>query len=226
MPALRVLDARHPAPAAPPGDAPRAGVRPARAAAPPTAAPPTAAPPAPAPGDDPDAAAVERVRRGDADAFAEIVRRHYGACLRYAERLLGDRADAEDAVQETFIRAYDALGRYEERSRFRAWLFAVLATECRAQATRRARRARRLVRDEAALHGAVAPDAAPPVDAAARLDRALGRLEPRLREAFLLRHVEQLSYDEMRAATGAGTSALKMRVMRAVAALRALLEEP
>ncbi len=221
MPALRVLDARHPAPAAPPGDAPRAGVRPARAAA-----PPAPAPLAPAPGGDADAAAVERVRRGDADAFAEVVRRHYGACLRYAERLLGDRADAEDAVQETFIRAYDALGRYEERSRFRAWLFAVLATECRAQATRRARRARRIVRDEAALHGAVAPDAAPPVDAAARLDRALGRLEPRLREAFLLRHVEQLSYDEMRAATGAGTSALKMRVMRAVAALRALLEEP
>ncbi len=221
MPALRVLDARHPAPAAPPGDAPRAGVRPARAAA-----PPAPAPPAPAPGGDADAAAVERVRRGDADAFAEIVRRHYGACLRYAERLLGDRADAEDAVQETFIRAYDALGRYEERSRFRAWLFAVLATECRAQASSRARRARRLVRDEAALHGAVAPDAAPPVDAAARLDRALGRLEPRLREAFLLRHVEQLSYDEMRAATGAGTSALKMRVLRAVAALRALLEEP
>ncbi len=218
MPALRVLDARHPAPAAAPGDAPRAGVRPARADAP--------AADAPASGDDADAAAVERVRRGDADAFAEIVRRHYGACLRYAERLLGDRADAEDAVQETFIRAYDALGRYEERSRFRAWLFAVLATECRAQATRRARRARRLVRDEAALHGAVAPDAAPPVDAAARLDRALGRLEPRLREAFLLRHVEQLSYDEMRAATGAGTSALKMRVLRAVAALRALLEEP
>jgi RNA polymerase sigma-70 factor (ECF subfamily) len=66
--------------------------------------------------------------------------------------------------------------------------------------------------------------ATPALDDAA-LQRALDRLEPRLREAFLLKHVEQLSYDEMEAATGAGRSALKMRVKRACDALRAMLQE-
>lgn len=179
-----------------------------------------------------DAAVVARVLGGDADAYAVLVARYHGRCLRYAERVLGDRDDAEDAVQRAFVRAYDALGRYEERARFAPWLFAVVATECRAAAATRARRAWRFVADDRALLQVPTPDAARDatfdagLDAGARLERALGRLEPRLREAFLLRHVEGLSYEEMRAATGAGASALKMRVKRACDALRALLEEP
>lgn len=173
-----------------------------------------------------DSAVVARVLGGDVEAYALLVRRYHARCLRYAERVLGDRADADDVVQEAFIRAYDALGRYEERARFRAWLFAVLATECRAHARGRTRRTRFFVRDDAAARLAAAPESTTAPDAKARLDRALARLEPRLREAFLLRHVEELSYDEMRVVTGAGVSALKMRVKRACDALRALLDEP
>jgi RNA polymerase sigma-70 factor (ECF subfamily) len=80
------------------------------------------------------------------------------------------------------------------------------------------------VTDDAALSRAVAPEA-PDGDTPERLTRALGTLEPLIREAFLLRHVEGQSYGEMMMITGAGESALKMRVKRACDALRILLEE-
>lgn len=175
-----------------------------------------------------DSTIVERVLRGDTEAYAHIVARYQGRCLRYAERILRNRADAEDAVQEAFLRAYDALGRYHERDRFAAWLFQILANECRASAARRVRRERWVVADEVAvLH---APTSSTGDDEARRdrldaVERALAALEPLLREAFLLRHVEGLDYSEMQRATGAGLSALKMRVKRACDALRARLLE-
>ena len=81
----------------------------------------------------------------------------------------------------------------------------------------------RVVVDEAALERAEAADAS---DLALRaIERALAQLEPGQREAFLLKHVEQLTYDEMAAATGVGVSALKMRVQRACDRLQILLME-
>jgi len=174
-----------------------------------------------------DANVVERVLGGDTDAYAVLVSRYHARCLRYAERILRNRADAEDAVQETFIRAYDALGRYEERSRFTAWLFRILVNQCRAAAARRGRRERWVLTDEAAVLGAPAEGSTDGYGAAVPLDRveqAVAELEPLLREAFLLRHVEGLGYNEMRGVTGAGLSALKMRVKRACDALRGKLE--
>jgi RNA polymerase sigma-70 factor (ECF subfamily) len=171
-----------------------------------------------------DASIVRRVRAGDVDAFGGLVTRYHGQCLQFAERFLGERADAEDAVQMAFVRAFSALGRYEEQSRFVAWLFSILTNECRAIANRERRHAKHVVTDEDALSHAVAPQAQDS-DAPERLTHALGTLEPLIREAFLLRHVEGQSYGEMMLITGAGESALKMRVKRACDALRILLEE-
>ena len=171
-----------------------------------------------------DASIVRRVRAGDVDAFGGLVVRYHGQCLQFAEHLLGERADAEDAVQMTFVRAYSALDRYEEQSRFVAWLFSILTNECRAIANRVRRHAKHVVTDDAALSRAVAPEAHD-ADTSERLTHALGTLEPLLREAFLLRHVEGQSYEEMMMITGARESALKMRVKRACDALRISLEE-
>ncbi|HSQ30156.1 MAG TPA: RNA polymerase sigma factor [Gemmatimonadaceae bacterium] len=173
----------------------------------------------------PDEEIVARVLSGDVEAFAGIVHRYHARCLRYAERMLGDRPDAEDAVQDALVLAYGGLVRYEERARFSAWLFAIVANACRAAARARGTRARLTVLDENATHRAVAPAPSGDIDDGDRLDVALRRLEPSLREAFILRHVEELSYEEMRVATGAGISALKMRVKRACDSLRALLED-
>ena len=171
-----------------------------------------------------DARLVARVLAGDPRAFAELVDRHAAACLRYATRYLGDEQDAEEAVQDGLLRAYRALGSYEPSRPFRPWLLTIITNRCRTTLLHRGRRDRRVVLDEAVVLSAPAP--ADHTDAGAQheaIAHALARLDPPQREAFLLRHVEQLGYDEMAAVTGAGVSALKMRVKRACERLRALL---
>ena len=171
----------------------------------------------------PDATLVERARAGDADAFGALVNRYYADLLRYATRMLGSRADAEEAVQDAFLRAFRALGRYDHRDRFRGWVLGILVNRCR---TFGARRTRRRAVDE--RYGREAPaatrwDEGP--EWAEEVDRALLRLPAASREAFLLKYVQELSYEEMAELTGAGVSALKMRVKRACEQLREILRE-
>ncbi|HEX6535167.1 MAG TPA: RNA polymerase sigma factor [Gemmatimonadaceae bacterium] len=172
-----------------------------------------------------DAEIVDAVLDGDADAYAILFARYRDAYTRYAIRLLGSRDDAEEALLAAFLRAYRALGQCRDPARFGAWLRRIVMNECRTRATRRGRRERYFVRDAEALDAVLAPD--PREDGALReeIQLALDRLDVAHREAFLLKHVEELSYEEMAALTGAGVSALKMRVKRACDRLRELLEE-
>ena len=104
-------------------------------------------------------------------------------------------------------------------------MFRILVNRCRTAGTRRGRRARTFVVDEAALLSASEEH---PEDRTAwreEIDRALRQLRPDQREAFLLKYVEELGYEEMSRMTGVGVSALKMRVMRACERLRDLLSE-
>lgn len=171
-----------------------------------------------------DAELVVRTRAGEPDAFGTLVARYYDACWRFAYHMLGERADAEDVVQDTLLRAYLAIGRYDERDQFRGWLFRILTNQCRNFLTSRGRRTRRFVQDDLAIESAPAPPPglAPGVEDAALL-RALAELDPLQREALLLKYAEGLEYSEMSAMTGAGESALKMRVKRGSERLRALL---
>jgi RNA polymerase sigma-70 factor (ECF subfamily) len=172
----------------------------------------------------PDAGLASRAARGDVGAYELLVRHHHAACLRYAARMLRDEADAEDAVQDTFMRAYLALSRYDERQPFRAWLFRILVNRCRTLALQRSRRTRRFSHDQIALVNAAAPTD-DPAERGDAIRRAVDELEPLLREAFLLKYVEGMEYQEMATALGAGISALKMRVKRACEALRPRLRE-
>ena len=172
-----------------------------------------------------DATLVRQVLQGDTAAFTLLVDRHAVACTRFAMRMLGNREDAEDATQESFLRAYRSLARYEERQAFRTWLFQILVNRCRTAAVRRQRRQRMFLVDDNAVASASVRPLADSTELRAELQRAIGRLDPEQREAFLLKHVEQLSYDEMAEATGVGVSALKMRVKRACDRLQWLLRE-
>ena len=172
-----------------------------------------------------DAMLVRRVLDGDTAAFTTLVDRHAAACTRFATRMLGNREDAEDATQETFLRAYRSLARYEERQAFRTWLFQILINRCRTAAVRRQRRHRMFLVDDNAVASASVRPAAETSDLRAELQRVVDALDPDQREAFLLKHVEQLSYDEMAAATGVGVSALKMRVKRACDRMQWMLRE-
>src|SRR5436853_204144 len=101
-----------------------------------------------------------------------------------------------------------------------AWLYRILVNQCRSIAARRAHRERVFVREEALLLNA--PDKRPAWSGEDEelVQRVLNELDPLLREAFLLKYIEELSYEEMAALTGAGVSALKMRVKRACDKLR------
>jgi RNA polymerase sigma-70 factor, ECF subfamily len=172
-----------------------------------------------------DAALVAATLDGDASAFAELVDRHARACLRYATRMLGSHEDAEEVTQEALLRAHRALARYDGRTAFRTWLMSILINRCRTAMLQRRRRSARVVLDERAVERAQVEGHSDDVALRFTIERALARLEPGQREAFLLKHVEQLSYDEMAAATGVKVSALKMRVQRACERLQELLEE-
>jgi RNA polymerase sigma-70 factor (ECF subfamily) len=171
-----------------------------------------------------DAALITRVLGGDVEAFAGLVERYYEDCTRYARRMLGNRQDAEDALQEAFLHAYRALPRYRERDQFRAWLFRILVNQCRSTARQRTRRGRRFVHDDASIERASVEPETRRADLRDALQVSLDGLDPLLREALLLKHGEGLEYVEMASLTGSSVPALKMRVKRACDALRPGLE--
>jgi RNA polymerase sigma-70 factor (ECF subfamily) len=171
-----------------------------------------------------DAAVIERVLAGDVDAYAVLVGRYRPRAARFAMHMLGNREDAEDAVQDAFVRAYRSLARCD-RDRFGAWLFRILVNRCRTAGARRGRRQQTFVADDFALESAAVDHGEERSAWREEIDRALERLDPAQREAFLLKYGDELSYEEMAEMTGAGVSALKMRVKRACDRLRELLRE-
>jgi RNA polymerase sigma-70 factor (ECF subfamily) len=172
-----------------------------------------------------DGQIVARVLRGDVDAYGELVARYRDRYARYAFHMLGNRQDAEETLQDAFTRAYRSLARCEDPDRFGAWLFRILVNRCRTAGARRARRFRTFVSDDAALLEASQEHPAERDAWREEIEHALARLRPEQREAFLLKYVEDLGYDEMSRMTGVGVSALKMRVMRACDRLRELLAD-
>ena len=169
-----------------------------------------------------DAELVQRVRQGDLDAYGLLMVRYRLRFGRYAFHLLGNESDAEDALQDAFFLAYRSIEQCREPARFGAWLFRILVNRCRTTATRRGRDVGRLAPLEAADRiGVVHP--AESLISREEIQRALAALVPEQREAFLLKYVEELSYEEMVELTGARESALKMRVKRACDRLRQLL---
>ena len=170
-----------------------------------------------------DEVVVARVLAGQTDAYRVLVERYRQQYARLAVRMLGDRQDAEEALQDAFVRAFRSLEKCDDPAKFGSWLYRILMNRCRTAGVRRGRRERTFVRDEGAVLDAGEEH---PEDRAAwreEIQRALLKLEPEQREAFLLKHVEEMGYDDMAVMTGVGVSALKMRVKRACERLRVLL---
>jgi RNA polymerase sigma-70 factor (ECF subfamily) len=172
---------------------------------------------------DSDAALVARTLAGDLEAYAVLISRYRDAFGRYAVHMLGNREDAQEAMQDSFVRAYRALASCREPERFGAWLFRIVVNRCRT-VRRRLQRQRRFdadLRDDVPSNGA-RPDG---FEWREEIGRALARLRPHYREAFLLRYVEELDYGEMARLTGVKEPALRMRVKRASDQLRDLLRD-
>lgn len=167
---------------------------------------------------------IHAARAGDVRAFATLVDMYYARCLRFALHMLSSRSDAEEAVQDTFVRVYRALATYREQDAFEPWLFRILGNRCRTAGAKERRHAEVMEYGELPERaGAPAHDTE--IAWREEIEQALRALPVEQREAFLMRHVEGMSYEDMSTATGAGLSALKMRVKRACDALRARLTE-
>ena len=178
------------------------------------------------------AAVLARARRGDGEAFRALVETHSRSVFRLAFRMTGNEQDAEDVVQESFLRAYRQLGRFESRANFGTWLYRIVSN-CSVDLMRskQARhdqvRGESLDQDGAAELPAVDQPGPERMAESAEIDRrvqhALGELSPLERAAFTLRHYEGRSIDEISATLGLGTSAAKHSVFRAVKKLRVAL---
>jgi len=172
-----------------------------------------------------DVSVVARALNGNAEAFGIIIRRYEPGLLRFATRMLGSPDAAADAVAESLVRAYRHLAQCRDPEHLKSWLYRITGNRCRSHIGRRHM-------SDIALDDA--PPLADPVDTwavlerseqVALVERALAALQPEKREAFVLKHVEGLSYEEMAGVTGARIPTLKMRVHRAREALLLALKE-
>lgn len=173
---------------------------------------------------------LAQARAGNRDAFRAIVERHSRAVFRVAYRVTGNEQDAEDVVQDTFLKAYAELARFESRSGLGTWLHRI-AANCAIDLLRK--RPRKTVshddEDAAPLVERLASTDAGPERLAqgrqmrARLDEAMADLTPLERAAFTLRHLEQQSIDDIAEALGQNPAATRHSIFRAVAKMRRAL---
>jgi RNA polymerase sigma-70 factor (ECF subfamily) len=173
-----------------------------------------------------DGEVIRGVLAGKVELYAVIVRRYRDRYARFAARMLGSLDAAEDAVQDAFLRAYDQLAHCREPEKFAGWFFLILRNRCIAERRRRHREGRALEAEDERIAGVDRTEGR--VEAGEQrqaLGRALQTLTPEQREVFVLKHVEQLSYEEIASRTGASVPSLKMRMHRAYDRLREELKE-
>jgi RNA polymerase sigma-70 factor (ECF subfamily) len=181
-----------------------------------------------------DAAAVALARDGDSDAFRALVERHSRAVYRLAYRMTGSPSDAEDVVQETFLRAYRQLARFESRANFGTWVHRI-AVNCSIDLIR-ARPHRESAHDGAdleqlgaAMESTDATGTSPErlmlsTEVQERIGDAMSGLSRMERAAFMLRHLEGRSIEEISQSLGLKTNATKHSIFRAVRKMRTALE--
>ena len=179
-----------------------------------------------------DAAAVALARSGDSEAFRALVERHSRAVYRLAHRMTGNPQDAEDVVQETFLKAYRQLGRFESRANFSTWLHRI-AVNCSIDLIR-GRRHQEAGHDAADLETLDTVDdhrvdPSPErlmlsTEVQEQVTRAMRDLTPMERAAFILRHFEGHSIEEIGGALGLKANAAKHSIFRAVRKMRFALE--
>lgn len=180
-----------------------------------------------------DASVVAHVLAGDRDAYRVLVERHSRSIFRLAFRMTGNEQDAEDVVQETFLRAYRRLNRFESRSTFSTWLYRI-AVNCSLDFSRQRRHEddRQVAREPEAPDPILSlPSTAPSADrlmmsaeVREKVEATMKTLSHKERAAFVLRHFEGQSIEEIARALGVKANAAKNNIFRAVQKLRRALE--
>jgi len=179
-------------------------------------------------------ATVALARDGDSDAFRTLVERHSRAVYRLAHRMTGNPSDAEDVVQETFLKAYKQLARFESRANFGTWVHRI-AVNCSIDLIR-SRPHKEAGHDAADLEAMGGEEAGEEsrqhtperlmlsTEVQERINTAMSALSQRERAAFMLRHFEGHSIEDISRSLGLKTNATKHSIFRAVRKMRAALE--
>ena len=181
-----------------------------------------------------DSAAADEARRGNQQAFRVLVERHSHSIFRLAFRMTGNEHDAEDLVQETFLRAYKQLHQFDGRAGFNTWLYRICAN-CSIdmiRARKRRNEQQAFTGDTLTIHWldrVAAPGPSPERlmqsnQITGRVEEALKRLTDTERMAFILRHYEGCNIEQIALALGVEVNAAKHSVFRAVQKLRRALE--
>jgi RNA polymerase sigma-70 factor (ECF subfamily) len=178
-----------------------------------------------------DGEAVARARAGDSDGFRLLVERHGSALFRLAYRMTGNEHDAEDVVQEAFLKAYRNLEQFEERAQVASWLYRI-AANCAYDLLRTRRRREGHIEEDGLAEGEGRdwPSTDPNPERLARSDEvrrrveaAMKRMSAQERAAFVLRHFEGRSLEEIGRTLDLETNATKQSILRAVRKVRAAL---
>src|SRR5580765_8073994 len=173
-----------------------------------------------------EAELVERARRGDPEAWETIVRTYQGIAFRTAYVVAGNAADAEEAAQDGFVKAYRALWRFRAGADFKPWLLRIVANEARNRRRSAGRRSALALRAAQEPSGEAAPSPEATLLGAERREQllaALNRLGEQDREAIACRYFLDLSEAETAAALGVRPGTVKSRLSRALERLRAEL---
>ncbi len=172
---------------------------------------------------------IRRVQSGDLAAFDELMQRYARSVYKVTYSLMRSHADADDAAQDTFIRAFRSIGRYDPTWRFYTWLRRIAVNVCLNELKRRKRfRLVPLPQPDGDAESADVPDPNPAeVDSTLRrdLDAALTRLPDDQRAVFVLRVNEEMSYSEISEVLAIPVGTVMSRLNRARARLRVLMKE-
>jgi len=167
---------------------------------------------------------VERARHGDVAAYETLVRRYQNLAVRTAYVITGQAADAQDAAQEAFVKAYYSMGRFREGAAFRPWLLRIVANEAinrRRAARRKAQLALRVAESRPSEDAAPSPEAAALAhEVRSELVSALSRLREEDRLVIAYRYFFDLSEAEMADALGCARGTVKSRLSRALKRLQ------
>ena len=180
---------------------------------------------------DREGAFLERLRRMDARAWDQVTREYRGGILSACWYRVRNRADAEDLCSQVFVRAVSSIDRFRGDASLKTWLHTIAANLC-ATHFARAVNNRHVALDDGPAGGPVLASDAPLPDrmagsaeARSAVGRALDALDPVLREAFILRELEDLSYDEIAKITAVPINTVKTRIFRARERLQLLLAD-
>jgi len=159
---------------------------------------------------------IDQARRGNQEAFAELVIRYKGHVFRHAFGMLGDRGEAEDAAQEIFTKAYFALGKLEDVHAFSSWLMRIASNYCKDKLKRRTRS----IETKEVLDVTIPDDSAGDLHLKLSLQEALARLSADHKEILLLHDVQGFRYEEIAELTGIPMGTVKSRLFSARMSLR------